>query len=124
MAPGPPCRLQHWTVPLGSSRPRERRSNLGKEMSEPGRRQPPNSGHSARIARSPIADVPRASLCAIPRAMESIGDIIPDIIRAASDWVEDRYGRFAAWAAFFVLLVVVPVIAIVLVVTLYSLGGS
>jgi len=54
--------------------------------------------------------------------MEAFDAMIPEIVRATSEWVEDRYGRIAGWAAFWGLVVGLPIGGIALVVLSVSYG--
>jgi len=48
--------------------------------------------------------------------METLDGFVPEVIQRASDWIEDRYGRFAGQVAFVGLLLTVPLLAVVVVV--------
>lgn len=56
--------------------------------------------------------------------MDAFDVFIPAIVQGASEWVEDRYGRFAGWVAFFGLLIGLPVLAITLMIAFLVMRGG
>jgi uncharacterized BrkB/YihY/UPF0761 family membrane protein len=53
--------------------------------------------------------------------MEMLDGLVPEVIQRASDWIEDRYGRFAGRIAFVGLLLAVPLLALVVMVGFLTL---
>jgi uncharacterized BrkB/YihY/UPF0761 family membrane protein len=53
--------------------------------------------------------------------MEMLDGLVPEVIQRASDWIEDRYGRFAGRVAFVGFLLAVPLLAVVVIVGLLRL---
>jgi len=56
--------------------------------------------------------------------MEALDVFIPEIIRGASDWIEDRYGRFAGRVAFIGFLLAVPLLAAIVVIAFLMIRGG